>query len=168
MATEGINYARCAAKTRCGDDCPSVYLRVEVDLYGPHGAGYELDRLIKGPGPVTVGKFEAALMAGYTTSEARTHVITGRLKASGHPSSAFDGPSWQGTIGFARYPGIYELARGNKPSKHHPAGGHYLLGPGGQDFERAVREATWDFITDGEGGPAPSEGLTWKSGGDDS
>jgi hypothetical protein len=51
------------------------------------------------------------------------------------------------------------------PTAHHPTGGHYFFGPGGQDFEREVREAVWDWITDGKGGPAPSEGLGWKSGG---
>ena len=66
----------------------------------------------------------------------------------------------------ARYPGIFELARGNRPTKYHPAGGHYFFGPGGQDFEREVRQTIWEWVTGGET-PAPSEGLGWKSGGDD-
>jgi hypothetical protein len=138
-------------------------IRIEVDL---NGAGDELGRLAHGPGLETTGKMEAALLSGLMTTEARVHVITGQLKASLHPSSEFAGDTWTGTMSAARYPGIFELARGNRPTAHHPSGGHYFFGPGGQDFERAVREAVWDWVTDGEGGPAPSEGLSWKSGGD--
>lgn len=142
-------------------------IKVEVKMYGfPHAAGPELDRLAAGPGPATLGGMEAALMTGYATSLSRVHVITGQLKASLHPSSSFAGDTWTGTMSAARYPGIYELARGNRPTKYHPAGGHYFFGPGGQDFERAVRQTVWEWITGGEGGVAPSEGLGWKSGGD--
>lgn len=141
-------------------------IRVEMKLYGfPHAAGPELDRLAKGPAGETLGKWEAALAAGFGTSEARVHVITGQLKASLQMASQLTADTWTGTMSAARYPGIYELARGNSPSKYHPAGGHYFFGPGGQDFERAVRQAMWDWVTDG-GGVAPSEGLGWKSGGD--
>ena len=135
---------------------------ITVDL---DGAGEELDRLARGPGGETVGRMESALLSGFATTEGRVHVITGYLKSTLHPSSEFSGDTWTGTMSAARYPGIYELARGNRPSKFHPAGGHYFFGPGGQDFERGVREAIWDWITDGKGGPAPSEGLGWKSGG---
>lgn len=141
-------------------------IEIKVELYGfPHAAGPELDRLIKGPAGETVLAMEAALAAGYLTSEARAHVITGYLKASGHPSSNFDGELWTGEIDFARYPGIFELARGNSPTKNHPEGGHYFFDPGGPEFERAVRQAVWDWITDGNGGSAPSGGLHPWSGG---
>lgn len=139
-------------------------IHIEVDL---NGAGLELDRLAKGPGGETVGKCEAALLAGFSVSAGKVHVITGRLKESMRVDSEFTGDTWTGTMSAARYPGIYELARGNAPTLHHPyPGDHYFFGPGGQDFERAVREAVWDWVTDGKGGPAPSEGLGWKSGGD--
>lgn len=138
-------------------------IRFEVDL---NGAGHELDRLAEGPGGTTVARMESALLAGYMTSLGKVHVITGYLKSTLHPSSEFSGDTWTGTIAAARYPGIYELARGNMPTHNHPAGGHYFFGPGGQDFEREVREAIWDWVTDDRGGPAPSEGLGWKSGGD--
>lgn len=143
-------------------------IRFEVDLYvPPRGAGFELDRLARGPAGETVAKCEAALLAGYSVSAAKAHVITGYLKSTVHPSSGFTGETWEGEIAAARRPGVFELARGNAPTKYHPyPGDHYFLGPGGQDFERAVREAVWDWVTDGEGGPAPSEGLGWKSGGD--
>jgi hypothetical protein len=137
-------------------------IRVEADIYHPpNGAGFELDRLIKGP---SVVKMEAALMSGFMTTEGRVHVITGHLKASLHPSSEFGGDTWTGTMSAARYPGIYELARGNRPTRYH-RDSHYFFGPGGQDFEREVRQTIWEWVTGGET-PAPSEGLGWKSGGD--
>ena len=60
-------------------------------------------------------------MAGFATSEGRVHVITGALKASMHPSSSLGAGDWEGTMSAARYPGIFELARGNRPTKYHPA-----------------------------------------------
>ena len=142
-----------------------VHIGISVDLYGPHGAGTELDRLIKGPAGETVFRMEAALLDGYTTTEVRVHVITGMLKASGHPNSAFDGDIWTGEMDFARHPGIFELARGNAPTANHPEGGHYFFDPGGQQFEHGVREAVWDFVTDGMGGTAPIGDLGDWSGG---
>lgn len=139
---------------------------VTVELYGfPHAAGPELDRLAAGPAGSTLLEMEAALASAYMVTEARVHVITGHLKASGHPSSSFDGEEWTGEIDFARYPGIYELARGNRPTRNHPEGGHYFFDPGGPDFERAVRQAVWDFVTDDAGGAAPAGDLGEYSGG---
>jgi hypothetical protein len=136
------------------------------ELYGfPHAAGPELDRLAKGPAGSTVLAMEAAMVAGFVTTEARVHVITGYLRASGHVTSSFDGEQWEGEIDYARYPGIYELARGNAPTKNHPEGGHYFLSPGGPEFERGVRQAVWDFVTGGNGGAAPSGDLGPFSGG---
>lgn len=136
------------------------------ELYGfMHAAGPELDRLAAGPGGETVLRMEAALAAGYITTEARVHVITGYLKASGQPSSSFDGELWEGTIDFARYPGIFELARGNSPTMNHPEGGHYFFDPGGPEFLREVRRAVWDFTTGGNAGDAPSGSLHPWSGG---
>lgn len=141
-------------------------IKVSMEMYGfPHAAGPELDRLAAGPGASAVGAMEAALMAGFATSQGRVHVITGQLKASLQMGSSFAGDTWTGTMSAARYPGIFELARGNMPTDHHPSGGHYFFGPGGQEFERSVRETVWEWVTGGEGGAAPSEGLSWKSGG---
>jgi hypothetical protein len=75
------------------------------------------------------------------------------------------GDVWEGEISFARHPGIFELARGDSPTKFHPEGGHYFFDPGGPEFLREVRKAIWDWVTDGKGGPAPGEGLDWRSGG---
>lgn len=136
-------------------------------MYGhPHAMGDELDRLTRGPVGETLARMEAALATGFITTEARVHIITGRLKASGHPTSSFDGGRWEGEINFARYPGIFELARGNAPTMNHPEGGHYLFSPGGEDFERDVRHAVWDFVTDHSGVPAPNGDLGPWSGAD--
>lgn len=138
-------------------------IRWESDIYHPpNGAGFELDRLIRGP---DVARMEAALLAGFAASYGRAHVITGALRASMHPSSSLGAGDWEGTMSAARYPGIFELARGNRPSKYHADGQHYFL-IGGPPFEREVRETIWEWVTGGET-PAPSEGLGWKSGGDD-
>jgi hypothetical protein len=140
--------------------------RVTQELYGfPHAAGPELDRLIKGPAGSTLLEMESALASGYAITEVRVHVITGFLKASGHTASHFDGEEWEGEIDYARHPGIFELARGNSPTKYHPSGGHYFFDPGGPEFERRVRQAVWDFVTDDMGGQAPSGGLGPWSGG---
>jgi hypothetical protein len=136
---------------------------VYVDL---NGAGDELDRLARGPDARTIASMEAALLLGYTLAEAKVHIITGHLAMSGHPMSAFDTVTWTGEIDFARFPGIYELARGDSPTKYHPAGGHYFFNPGGHEFEKGVRQAFWDWVTDYKGGPAPDGGLPWASGGD--
>lgn len=139
-------------------------VRFEVDLYGPHGAGFELDRLMEGPGPETIMRMEAALSAGTVQTEARAHVITGFLKSSVHSESSFDGDTWSGVIDAARYPGIYELARANTPTQNHPEGGHYFFDPGGPYFLHEVRQAVWDWVTSDHGGPAPAGHLGPFSG----
>jgi hypothetical protein len=139
---------------------------IEVQLFGfPHAAGVELTRLEAGPGGTAVMAMEAALAAAAITTEGRVHVITGFLKASGTVHSAFGGDQWEGEIDYSRYPGIYELARGNAPTLNHPEGGHYFFDPGGPDFERGVRQAVWDFVTDGTGHDAPAGDLGPWSGG---
>ncbi len=141
-----------------------------VELYGfPHAAGPELSRLEAGPVGVTVAQMEAALAAGFIETETKVHIITGALRASGVPRSNFTGEEWEGEIDYARHPGIFELARGDMPTHFHPDGGHNFFGAydggGGPTFERGVRQAVWNFVTDGEGGEAPSEGLEPRSGG---
>lgn len=140
-------------------------IRYEVNMYGPRGAGFELDRLADGPGPGIIMAMEGALASGTLATEARAHVITGGLKASIHPESNFTGGEWEGTIKAARYPGIFELARDDMPTRHHPLGGHYFFDPGGPDFLRNVRQAVWDWVTGGDGGPAPPGNLGPYSGG---
>ncbi len=77
------------------------------------------------------GKLEAALQAAFEDTQARTHIITGSLKASGKTSTDFDGELWEGEITYGgdlwsppvQPPGkgnpndpvdyaIYEMARG--------------------------------------------------------
>lgn len=131
------------------------------------GAGDELDRLARGPGQRTIAAMEAALAAGFTITEHRVHIITGELLASGHPESSFDTETWSGQMNFDRHPGVFELARGDAATAYHPyPGRHYFFDPGGHEFEKGVRQAYWDWVTDYKGGPAPDGGLPWKSGGD--
>ena len=131
------------------------------------GAGAELDRLARGPDARTIAAMETALLTGYTITEGRVHWITGALRASGHPQSHFDKFTWSGEMDYDRDPGIFELARGDAPTRHHPAPGrHYFFDPGGHFFEKGVRQAFWDWVTGRKGGEAPSGGLPWKSGGD--
>jgi hypothetical protein len=136
-----------------------------VDLYAsPRGAGYELDRLEKGP---DIFRMEGSLAAHTVAVEARTHVITGYLKGTIHATSSFSGNTWTGTMAGARYPGIYELARGDMPTKYHPAPGrHNFFGPHGPQFQKDIRQAIWDWVTDDFGSVvAPPGELTFFAGG---
>lgn len=103
----------------------------------------ELDRLAKGPDTMP---FEAALATGYMTVANNVHVITARLKGSGFPHSSTEDDSWEGTISFARHPGIFELARGDSPTLNHPEGGHYFFDPGGEEFVKEVRQSLMDWV----------------------
>lgn len=139
----------------------------EVDLYHiPNGAGFELDRLMKGPAGETLTRMEGSLALHTIAVELRTHVITGYLSSTIHATSGLTGDTWTGTIAGARYPGIYELARGDSPTKHHPYPGHHnFFGPEGPQFEQDIRQAVWDFVTDGSGRDAPPGDLTFFAGG---
>jgi len=106
----------------------------------------ELDRLARGPGAgETTFRLEAILVSAFAATQERVHVMTGVLKASGHPTSGFDGETWTGEIGFARHPGIFELARGDQPTLNHPEGGHYFLGPA-YDTDEPVKQAILGFL----------------------
>jgi hypothetical protein len=121
-----------------------VGVRFEVDISGPLA---ELDRLVKGPDPA---EFEAALAAGLAGTQAKVHEITGFLKQSGHPQSEMDEGSWRGTISYARHPGIFELARGDRPTRNHPEGGHYFFSPAGEAYTGQVKRILVAFVTNGE------------------
>jgi hypothetical protein len=132
-----------------------------------NGAGEELDRLAKGPSPEIIARMESATMVCFVMTEQRTHVITGALRASGHPQTSFGLGVWSGQVNFARNPGIFELARGDAATADHPfPGRHYFFDPAGHYFQKGVRQAFWDWVTDGKGGVAPDGGLSWPSGGD--
>lgn len=102
----------------------------------------ELDRLSRGPGAGgTTFALERILLQNFAQTQAQVHVMTGVLKGSGHPSSSFDGDVWEGTISYARHPGIFELARGNRATVNHPEGGHYFFESSyrtGPEYEDAV------------------------------
>ena len=98
-------------------------LRFEVDL---NGAATELERLQHPP----FAQLEAVLAVTFAITEARVHVLSGELKASGRPLSSLDGDEWSGTLEFDRYPGIYELARGNRPTRYKGGtGSHFFFDP---------------------------------------
>ena len=120
------------------------YIRVEIDAAD---VLHELDRLAAGPAPV-VELFEGVLLESYTATQTRVHVITGALKASGHPDSSFDGETWSGTLDYARHPGIFELARGDSPTANHPEGGHFFFDPpeGSEYFRRAYEDVFYDWL----------------------
>lgn len=104
----------------------------------------ELDRLAAGPHSV-VPEFEGILLSSFAAVAAKVHVITGQLKSSGHPSSSFDGLRWEGTIHFARHPGIFELARHDHPTLNHPEGGHFFFEPA-YETPQAYESAVIDFL----------------------
>ena len=101
---------------------PVVYFSMDLD-----GAGDELERLRHPP----FAALEGVLATTFAITEARVHVETGKLLASGHPASETAGDVWTGNIEFAGDPGIYELARGPKMTKHHGglSDSHYLFDP---------------------------------------
>jgi hypothetical protein len=86
----------------------------------------ELTRLADGPGG---GRFDAIMTTYAARVAERVHILTGRLKASGHMESSWDGHQWDGMIGYLKHPGIFELARGNTPTKNHPEGEHHFFEP---------------------------------------
>lgn len=108
---------------------------------------HELGRLARGPVTV-VEDFEAVLLRSFVATQAHVHVITGGLKGSGTPSSSFTGEVWEGTLSYARHPGIYELARGNTPTQNHPEGDHFFFDPpeGSEEFRQAYENVFYDFL----------------------
>lgn len=88
-----------------------AYVIFDVDL---NGAGAELERLQHPP----VRELEGVLLATFARTEARVHIITGKLLASGRQISETTGDVWSGTLSYARDPGIFELARGDKLTGH--------------------------------------------------
>lgn len=74
-----------------------------------------------------VGNFERTLSASYLATQSKVHEETGKLKLSGRTSSHFDGTEWTGEIAYRRHPGIFELARGDRPTANHPEGGHHFF-----------------------------------------
>jgi hypothetical protein len=76
---------------------------------------------MESPSFTTIGKLEAVWAEMFAETQIHTHVITGSLKASGHPDTDYDGAVWRGTITYGgpstginnpvEY-AIYEMARG--------------------------------------------------------
>lgn len=90
------------------------------------GLDEQIDEVVRvgRPSFQTVGRLEAILRRGFLDTQARVHVDTGHLKASGTTESDFDGLTWEGAIYYG-VPGdahwwrdpsatyaIFEMARG--------------------------------------------------------
>ena len=99
-------------------------IRFDMDIAA---VDVELTRLQHPP----VDKLEGVLATTFAITEARVHVLTGHLKASGHPSSSYVPGIWTGTLSYDRDPGIFELARGPKRTRHHGglADSHFFFDP---------------------------------------
>lgn len=123
------------------------HIEVEVDAAAVLA---ELDRLA---GPPDVEKFEGILLSSFAATQEHVHVITGALKASGHPDSYFDGETWSGNLLYARHPGIYELARGDKPTQNHPEGDHFFFDPpeGSDVYRQLYEQAVLEHLGHGHG-----------------
>jgi len=112
----------------------------------------ELDRLSRGPGSDgTTFRLEGVMLRNFMETQEDVHVITGYLKSSGHPTSSFDGDRWEGTIRYARRPGIFELARHDQPTKNHPEGGHYFFSSSYEETPEQYKAAVLGFLR-GENG----------------
>lgn len=90
----------------------AVMLKFDMDISDVEA---ELTRLQHPP----VAKLESVLTTTFSVTEARVHVLTGKLRGSGHPSSEYVGGVWTGTLSYDRDPGIFELARGPRKTRHH-------------------------------------------------
>jgi hypothetical protein len=116
----------------------------KVDIDGPLA---ELDRLVAGP---DLSAFEMAMSDGLAATFEKVHQLTGHLKTTGRGTTELGEGSWEGTMAFARHPGIFELARGDRPTRNHPEGGHYFFDPGGEMYLEAVKRALIAYVTSGE------------------
>jgi hypothetical protein len=94
----------------------SISFTIKVE--GLDGMIDAMETLTKPPSFKVTAKFEAALKEGFEITQAQTHVISGRLKASGRTKTDMKGSWWAGSIlyggesGTPAYYAIYELNRG--------------------------------------------------------
>jgi hypothetical protein len=99
----------------------------------------DLRRIGQAPSPETTAKLDAALAATFADTQARTHVLTGELKASGTASSEAYGDEWSGEITYGG-PGveqaIFEMALNDQVGE--PS--HDFLA-GAQEYEHLFAEA---------------------------
>lgn len=95
---------------------------MRYEVHGLKGMIRALKDVSDDPSWKTTGKLETVLASAYATTQARVHIITGRLKASGRTASDFTGKVWSGEVRYGgpkstpAYYGIYEMHRkGVKP-----------------------------------------------------
>lgn len=75
----------------------------------------------------SIGKLDNVFGAAAAAVRSRVHIDTGYLASSGRDSTHYVNDIWIGEITYARYPGIFELARGDTPTVTHPTGGHFFF-----------------------------------------
>lgn len=101
----------------------------------------------RGMSKLTHAKLDTNWDAAASAVDAHVHVESERLKLSGrHPTHVYD-DIWTGEITYYRKPGIFELARGDSPSRNHPEGGHYFF-EAAEPFMNAIEEIVNDAIDD--------------------
>lgn len=120
---------------------------VKIEIDGLDNLINPFERMSKGLDFRGVNRFEKTLFLAFAETQARVHVLTGRLKASGTKRSNNDGSVWTGEIEYLHHPGVFELARGDKPTRNHPEGGHDFFG-GLDDFTAKFEENIDDYFKD--------------------
>ncbi len=144
--------------------------RIHIETNGMHKMERDFEKAsIPGKAPST-RKLGNLLTAAYAATQSKVHIDTGYLKASGRKSEHHVGDVWMGEIEFARHPGIFELARGDKPTgtdtiitrpgkkatkrqiartlqTSHPTGGHHFFN-GVEPFIEQMDEVVHDMFYD--------------------
>lgn len=100
----------------------------KIVVVGFNGLINPFEELSKGLTFRQINRFEKTTADMFADTQARVHVLTSKLKLSGQPRTHFDGDEWSGEIEYAENPGIFEIARGDSPSRDHPEGGHDFFG----------------------------------------
>lgn len=94
-------------------------------------------------------KLDRLLDAAFAATQSKVHVETGRLKMSGRVDNHYLFDVWIGEIKYLRHPGIFELARGDTPTKLHPSGGHFFfeaIDPFIPHMETAINDVFSDYF----------------------
>lgn len=77
----------------------------------------EAMRIVQRPNFLVTHSLETVLKAAFKQTQEDVHVISGRLKDSGHTETDFDGVTWEGSINYGgpqgtpAYYAIYEMGR---------------------------------------------------------
>lgn len=117
--------------------------KVLIEAKGLDSLIKEIREMGSPPSFHVTGALESVLDAAFAKTQSQVHVISGRLKASGHTESDFNGKVWSGAIhyggisGTPAYYAIYEMYRGG----FHPDGTPHDWFAGLEVFDKAIEEA---------------------------